>query len=254
MRTERHRGVVLRALWVTVLLGALVGGGLRFLEPSSSEPVSPSPRPPKPVAETPLAGPGTLDAYVGSAACQGCHQAVYRTWAGSDHAHAMDDARADTVLGNFEAGPLKIGSQQVTFLQEVTADGGTAFWMDITEGDNPTVDPPVRHRVTHVVGWRPLQQYLTRLGGGRLQVLPASWDVSRRRWIYAGTAEPQGKGMPSIGGAPRTTGTPTALTVTQRVIARVLTRPRWPTTAAIRNRGSGVKAATGQALAMCSDM
>ena len=41
-------------------------------------------------------------AFVGSAKCQSCHKPEYDKWRGSHHDRAMAEAKADTVLGDFD--------------------------------------------------------------------------------------------------------------------------------------------------------
>jgi tetratricopeptide (TPR) repeat protein len=38
--------------------------------------------------------------------------------------------------------------------------------------------------IEYTFGWEPLQQYLIRFPGGRLQALSIAWDVERRRWFH----------------------------------------------------------------------
>ncbi len=49
----------------------------------------------------PRGGPPAEAQYVGSERCKACHQKAYDAWKGSNHARAMQAARADTVLGDF---------------------------------------------------------------------------------------------------------------------------------------------------------
>ncbi len=49
-------------------------------------------------AATSIAGPAT---FVGSDACQSCHQGEFTDWIGSHHQVAMQVADTDTVLGDF---------------------------------------------------------------------------------------------------------------------------------------------------------
>ena len=44
--------------------------------------------------------------FIGSAACQSCHEGVFSEWIGSHHERAMQIATADTVLGNFNDASL----------------------------------------------------------------------------------------------------------------------------------------------------
>jgi hypothetical protein len=53
--------------------------------------------------------------YVGSEACQSCHEAEYADWEGSHHDRAMMVADDTTILGNFDT----------TFVSQVSPQGFT---------------------------------------------------------------------------------------------------------------------------------
>lgn len=124
---------------------------------------------------TPVAEP----AYVGSAACQSCHQKEFSDWQRSDHFRAMQHAHDSTVLGNFN---------NTTF----TADGVTSKFFK-REGKfiiNTQGDDGQNHdyEVVYTFGYYPLQQYLIAFPGGRLQATRVSWDSREQKWFhqYAG--------------------------------------------------------------------
>lgn len=135
--------------------------------------------------------PATSDAegpdhpgYTGSSSCRGCHAREYAGWTTSHHAHAMQHATADTVLGDFK---------DVRF----TSDGITTVFfrrdgqfMVTAEGPDGA---PHDYEVRFTFGVNPLQQYLVDFGNGRFQVLPIAWDSRSKdqggqRWfdLYAG--------------------------------------------------------------------
>lgn len=121
--------------------------------------------------------------YVGAESCRECHQKEYEEWKDSDHYKAMQEATNETVLGNFN---------DVTY----TADGITSrfFKKDnifyiYTEGEQGVYKA---YEISYTFGHFPLQQYITKLDGGRMQVLRQSWDTREGKWFhqYAGEKIP----------------------------------------------------------------
>ena len=86
-----------RRLWLTAgLIVALLAAaaGLYVL-------IAPNPAP-TPVAAPSAAQPAPAAAtFVGAAACKTCHEKEYQAWHGSHHRQSMQEATADTVLGDF---------------------------------------------------------------------------------------------------------------------------------------------------------
>lgn len=113
-----------------------------------------------------------------SSACGSCHVAQMRQWQSSHHALAMQPANLKTVLGDFST-TAQHGDLAAKFSRN---EQGT--WVKLQEGDaEATV-----HRVVHVFGIEPLQQYLTQASDGRFQVLPFAWDTRTKslggqRWF-----------------------------------------------------------------------
>ncbi len=127
---------------------------------------------------TPLAaGP---PAYVGSAACQGCHSSEFDDWMGSHHQLAMQDATADTVLGDFDNAEFDYYGTTTRFFTR----GGDYFVRTADEnGDDQDF------KVLYTFGVEPLQQYLVEFPGGRLQTLAFTWDSRSaedggQRWYH----------------------------------------------------------------------
>ncbi len=119
--------------------------------------------------------------FAGRASCAPCHPREDREWSGSAHDLALDAARPDTVLGNFEDRPFVHQGVPARFYRR-----GGEHWVE-TEGEGART---VSCRVDFVIGSHPLQQYLVGRPGGRLQVLPYSWDVHAGDWfhVYPGEA------------------------------------------------------------------
>ena len=129
-------------------------------------------------AATPVAqGPAV---FVGSAACSSCHDSEFRDWIGSHHQLAMQEATAETVLGDFDDAVFDYFGTTSRFF---TRDDG--FYVRTTDGDGQERD----FRIAYTFGVEPLQQYLIEFPGGRLQTLAFSWDArpdaaGGQRWFH----------------------------------------------------------------------
>jgi predicted CXXCH cytochrome family protein len=118
--------------------------------------------------------------YVGAAACAECHRRETALWRASDHALAMQEPTDATVLGDFRD-------------RSVTVHGGTSTFLKragrfVVRTDGPD-GRPAEFDVAYVFGVRPLQQYLIRFPGGRLQALGLAWDTRPKpeggqRWFH----------------------------------------------------------------------
>jgi len=122
--------------------------------------------------------------FVGSAACAACHQREHTAWQGSQHAHALEPARTDTVAGDFKDVPFDKDGVVSTFRRR-----GEAFVVD-TEGPDGKRG---EFEVKFVLGVAPLQQLLIAMPGGRLQAFGIAWDTrpadgGGQRWfdLYPG--------------------------------------------------------------------
>lgn len=112
--------------------------------------------------------------YVSDRECTACHLREAGSWRASKHAHAMQEASPQTVLGDF-AGEHFVGrGEQAHFFKR---DG--EFFVRTAGPDGEDAEFPV----THTFGIHPLQQYLLPLGGGRLQALTVAWDTRQRKWF-----------------------------------------------------------------------
>lgn len=127
----------------------------------------------------------TTQDYVGSHSCKECHVQEYAEWELSDHFKAMQHADDKTVLGDFN---------DVTY----TADGITSrFFKKDGKFYINTEDENGKYRDFEIVftfGHYPLQQYLTKFDGGKMQVFRQSWDSRENKWFhqYAGEKIPSG--------------------------------------------------------------
>ena len=125
--------------------------------------------------------------YVGSAVCAGCHQTETALWTNSHHDLAMQEASANTVLGDFN--DVSFTYQGVT--SEFSRKDGD-YWVHTDNADGELES----FKVAYVFGVYPLQQLLLSLPGGRLQALSVAWDARPKteggqRWyhIYENTDE-----------------------------------------------------------------
>jgi len=119
-------------------------------------------------------------AYIGTAACAGCHEEAYRAWLQSDHRHAMEEATGQSVLGNFDNARFDYFGTTSRFFER---DGNYYVQTDNAKGDLETF------RIAYTFGHYPLQQYLIAFPDGRLQALSISWDSrpaaqGGQRWFH----------------------------------------------------------------------
>jgi len=149
--------------WVALAMAALLalGAGLMyiFIDRQSSL-VAATP------AQSPIATPPAT--YVGAPACAGCHASESAAWQGSQHDLAMQEANAQSVLGDFDDTEFTYAGLTSRFYRR--DDGFFAR----TEGPD---GKPADYRIKYTFGVSPLQQYLVEFPDGRLQALPIAWDT-----------------------------------------------------------------------------
>lgn len=107
-------------------------------------------------------------AYVGTAGCVGCHEGAAAAFAGSHHDRAMEEPSPASVEAPFDGRTFSDRGVDTTF--ERAGDG----YQVRTEGPEGDV---AAFEVAFTFGVAPLQQYLLRLEGGRLQALTVAWDA-----------------------------------------------------------------------------
>jgi predicted CXXCH cytochrome family protein len=140
-------------------------GELPHVEPRVAPRVAPPSAPPVPPAAT----------FADEKGCAGCHAAQAAAWKRSHHALAMQEASAQTVLGNFDDTAFTSHGITTRFFRR---DGKPFIRTDGPDGK------PGEYEVKYVFGVTPLQQYLLELPGGRLQALSVAWDTQRKRWFH----------------------------------------------------------------------
>ena len=113
-------------------------------------------------------------AYVGREVCSGCHAEAALAWEGSDHDRAMEEARPETVLGDFNDAVFRHCGVETRFFRE-----GDGFFIH-TQGTDGTMQT---YPVAYTFGYEPLQQYLIPLENGRVQAFTVAWDTQGERWF-----------------------------------------------------------------------
>src|SRR5215472_4353009 len=115
-RSSARRLMTASGTWVAAGAVLVLGGLLLYFVLGDRQTPAPSagPTAPAPAAVRPAAQ------YVGSQVCTTCHAQAYEAWRSSHHAHAMQEAQAQTVLGDFHDARLTEAGVTSTFF---TRDG-----------------------------------------------------------------------------------------------------------------------------------
>jgi predicted CXXCH cytochrome family protein len=118
--------------------------------------------------------------YVGASTCAPCHARETAAWRGSQHALAMQEASAQSVLGDFKDAEFTQAGITSRFYRR-----DDAFFVRTDGPDGKLAD----YRIAYTFGVSPLQQYLVEFPDGRLQALPIAWDSrpaaqGGQRWFH----------------------------------------------------------------------
>ena len=113
--------------------------------------------------------------FVTSKACMPCHKKEYEQWGQSDHAHSMAVASEKNVLGDFESTIFVYQGVTSRFYRK-----NGRYFVHTKGPEGKMAD----FEITHTFGWFPLQQYLVRFPGGRMQCLPIAWDSREKKWFH----------------------------------------------------------------------
>jgi hypothetical protein len=130
--------------------------------------------------------PSKPASFAGAETCAECHAAEAQRWRGSHHDHAMQNANAASVLGDFgDALFDHYGSKSRFFRRD------EGYFVETAGADGELTE----FEIVYTFGVEPLQQYLVRLPGGRLQPLPTAWDArpleqGGQRWFHLYPDEP----------------------------------------------------------------
>lgn len=122
----------------------------------------------------------TAVSVVGRSACIACHEEAHEAWEGSHHDLAMQEPTDATVLGDFNDASFTYHGVTTTFFRR-----GGEFWVRTDGPDGNQTEYPV----AYTFGVHPLQQYLIRFPGGRMQALNVCWDTRPKegggqRWFH----------------------------------------------------------------------
>ncbi|PSL12874.1 cytochrome c554/c'-like protein [Marinobacterium halophilum] len=123
--------------------------------------------------------------------CLQCHEQETREWQASQHAHSMQPASTNTLLGNFDHGHFVSEGLEAEFYRE---EG--QYRVNLIEAGQKT-----RWTVSYSFGIYPLQQYLIDIGDGKLQALNIAWDsrsadAGGQRWFRLDDPGHQPPGAP----------------------------------------------------------
>lgn len=129
--------------------------------------------------------------YVGSDACQGCHQEAYQRWQTSDHYRSMQLPNAESVLGNFA--DVSVEFHGVT--SRLFKTGDKYFIETQVVGDSGKQESAT-FEIGYTFGHRPLQQYLVEMTTGHVQALNIAWDsrpvdAGGQRWFHLRSELPE---------------------------------------------------------------
>lgn len=118
--------------------------------------------------------------YIGYKSCSQCHQKEVKEWQTSHHKQAMQHAKEETVLGDFNQAQFENYGLITTFFKK-----GGQFWVN-TDGPDGTLHD---YQIKYTFGVYPLQQYLIEFPGGKLQALDIAWDSrpanqGGQRWYH----------------------------------------------------------------------
>jgi predicted CXXCH cytochrome family protein len=121
------------------------------------------------------AAPADAGAYVGSAACQRCHEPEQESWRNTLHVQMTKPVAAARIAGDFRPG-TKLQQNGRAYTME-THDG--RYFISVARGSHPAET----FEVNYTLGARRFQGYLSTLPDGRIYVLPVFWHNETKRWI-----------------------------------------------------------------------
>jgi Flp pilus assembly protein TadD len=118
--------------------------------------------------------------YVGAESCGRCHLEEMERWRGSHHDLAMQPATPETVRGDFRDARFTYYGVTSHFFRQ------NDRFMVRTDGPGGQLQD---YEIAYAFGAVPLQQYLIRFPGGRLQALGIAWDTrpaeeGGQRWFH----------------------------------------------------------------------
>ena len=116
-------------------------------------------------------------AYVGSIACQRCHETEYASWRKTLHVQMTKPIAEALVEGAFgEDRPVRLDAYGRSYAME-KRDG--RYFVSVSHRSRP----PEKFEVHYTLGARRFQGYLSKLPDGRIYVLPIFWHNEAKRWL-----------------------------------------------------------------------
>lgn len=112
--------------------------------------------------------------YIGDKSCSSCHEEEYNKWKDSHHFHSMEVADQNTVLGNFNNITVYLNGVESRFFMK-----NENYYVNTQGPDGNLQD----YKIEYTFGYQPLQQYLVKFPGGRLQTLHLCWDTEEKKWF-----------------------------------------------------------------------
>lgn len=112
--------------------------------------------------------------YIGSENCLQCHENHYESWRRTHHSRMTQEAKADTIQGDFER-DNKFVYEDVTTTMEKR---GAAFYINFAYPDGKGES----YKIDRTVGSRRIEQYVTKQNGQYFR-LPVAYDLMNRRWM-----------------------------------------------------------------------
>lgn len=152
----------------------------------------PEPLPPADAPASKKSGFELAD-YVGSHACEMCHQDIYQNWSHTGMARMLRPYAPQNILGDFtQNNVFYLGDeviengQNYEFIQgkdrqpfaRMLIDHGHHYF-EIRQSDQTWH----RYPVNYTIGSKWQQAYVTRLPSGQLQVFPIEYNVRYRKWV-----------------------------------------------------------------------
>ncbi len=131
-----------------------------------------------PVPQAVAAPAASGSGYVGSPACERCHEAEYGSWHKTLHVQMTKPIGQATVVGDFgvQGAPVHFAAYGRAYTMEAR-DGH--YFISLSENGRPAQ----KFEVNYTLGARRFQGYLTKLPDGRIYVLPAFWHNATKRWV-----------------------------------------------------------------------
>jgi tetratricopeptide (TPR) repeat protein len=120
--------------------------------------------------------PSGLSLYAGSKSCVECHGKFYQLWATSRHGLAMQPYTPEFARANLTPQTKDLVIGKYRYRADI---GPQAGWVLETDPKGKKKKYPI----LHVLGGKNVYYFLTPLERGRLQTLPAAYDVHRRQWF-----------------------------------------------------------------------